>query len=236
MALSESDFRIVIVEDDPLIAQDIKEILTFVQYKVVGVFNSPEAFRNSSLEGFDLAILDINLNANESGIDIAYFIKEKYKANHIFITSYFDQNTIEKAGRSMALSYLLKPYNANEILANVQLAVQKIQFQNQLRSNSVFLKTSLGLKSVDLSNVLYIEAIDVYSKVFLTNERITTSHSLKQLEEQLPSSSFIRLHKSFIVNMDCIDLIKDNEVRIKEFAIPIGRAYRKSFFDALRIH
>jgi DNA-binding LytR/AlgR family response regulator len=238
MDFSKDFLSIVIIEDNPLIAQDIKEILICEKYSVTGVFNSPQAFRASNLKRIDLAILDINLNAEETGVDLAFYIKEKYKANHIFITSYYDKKTVEYAGKSNPLAYLVKPYNESEILANIQLAIQKIKVNNtdNKYENHIFVKTSLGLKKLSLIDILYIEAYDIYSKIYLINEKFTISYSLKQLEEQLPEDIFMRIHRSYIINIKKIDIIKDNEIKMNDFSIPIGRSFKQSFFDSLKIY
>lgn len=235
MNFTSFNFSIIIVEDDPLISQDIKEILMQENFKVNGVFNSFDALKSADMDKIDLAFLDINLSSNETGIDVADFVKKKYNAHHIFITSYFDKVTVDKASKTLPLAYILKPYIDAEIITNLKLAIQKIKHQNShnQQGTPIYIKTSLGLKKVNLEDIIFVEAYDMYTKIYTKTEKITSSYSLKQMEENLPQDLFTRIHRSYIINRNKIDVIKDNEIKMNEHSIPIGRSFKKSFFDTL---
>jgi two-component system response regulator LytT len=116
--------RILIIEDEILIAQDLKEILEEVGYtQVFRVNNYQKAIDFLAKQPFDLVLLDINLNDSFSGIDIAKYINQNQKIPFIYITSYSDAETIANVKQTKPSAFLLKPYNKSHLLASIEIAL-----------------------------------------------------------------------------------------------------------------
>lgn len=117
-------FNILIVEDEILIAQDVKEILEEVGYKnVYRAKNYKQAIEIFSHYNIDLVLLDINLNDEATGIDLAHFIKQHWQIPIIYITSYSDAATIANVKQTMPAAFLLKPYSKALLLAAIEIAL-----------------------------------------------------------------------------------------------------------------
>lgn len=118
--------RIFIVEDEALIAEDIRYNLEQLDYKVVGhAMNGDRALDKIAKTEADLFLLDINIKGTLSGIDLAKVIRDKYKKPYIFLTSFSDAKTLEEAMGTIPYGYIVKPFNENDLKVNIKLALSK---------------------------------------------------------------------------------------------------------------
>jgi DNA-binding NarL/FixJ family response regulator len=126
--------RILIVEDEPIIAEDLAVILKKEGYQIAGVANdSTTALDMLHTHSPDLALLDISLGSSGSGIDIAAIINEKYKIPFIFINSFSDLYTLDKVKDVYPHGYIVKPFKKKDILANIEIALHRnLQKQKSL--------------------------------------------------------------------------------------------------------
>lgn len=120
--------KILIVEDEPIIAEDLSLILEKAGYRVVGIANDgSRALDLLHSQSPDLALLDIALDSGMSGIEIAKVINEKYEIPFIFITSFSDKHTLEQAKDVYPDGYIVKPFKKRDILANIEIALHRSQ-------------------------------------------------------------------------------------------------------------
>ena len=233
--------KIIIVEDDPMIAMDLRDLCERAGGAVIGMFHHPKQLLDYKGEKPDLAILDIHLGAELSGLDMAEYLAKNNICPHLFITSFFDARTIDAAAKTNPLAYLLKPFNDQEVITNIRLAAVKIEhrpaenptIQNHL--SNLFVKTSKGLVNIDASEVLYLEAEDIYTRIVLDGERQLANQSLKHFEQVFTPLGFIRVHRSFMVNLNKIDMIREDEIHIGEHRIPLGRTHKEAFFERINV-
>jgi DNA-binding NarL/FixJ family response regulator len=116
--------RVLIVEDEPLIAEDIRDCLTNVDYSVVAVaHNKEQALAALKKEVPDLALLDINLGKNMDGLEIAKIINEEFYIPFIFLTSYSNRPVIEKAKITRPMGYIMKPFNERDLYSSIEIAL-----------------------------------------------------------------------------------------------------------------
>jgi len=128
-----SEFRILIVEDEPVIAENIAHYLNNQDFKVCGIaYDDEEARALLQHELPDAAILDINLASETNGIDLAHLINEQYHIPFVFLTSYADRETIEKVKMVKPWGYIVKPFNEKTLLATMAIAISN---HAQLQSN-----------------------------------------------------------------------------------------------------
>ncbi len=118
-----SEIRVLIVEDEPLIAEDIADYLGSIDYSVSGIAHSIDAAL-LQLESNcpDIAILDINLGEEKDGIFVAEVIKEKYKIPFVFLTSYADKTTLDRAKHTQPMGYIVKPFDERDLLSTLEIA------------------------------------------------------------------------------------------------------------------
>lgn len=222
------DKSVLIVEDEPLIAQDLSYILGDIGLSKVAIAMSFEdAVEMLSSTRYDLVLLDINLSSEHDGIELAEYINEKIHCPFIFITSYYNETTVARAKVTQPLAYLLKPFNQHDIRINVEMALHKLNQEEP--SQTIYLREKSGTFQLSLPDILVLEAQDNYTKVVTREKELIISQTLKSLLAKLPAESFVRTHKSFAVRLDGISMIKGGNVFIEDYKIPIGRAYKSAF-------
>ena len=118
--------KILIVEDEPIIAEDLSMILQKAGYQIVGIANDGStALDLLHSQHPEIVLLDIALDSSMSGIDIAKVINEKYHIPFIFITSFSDKHTLEQAKNVYPHGYIVKPFKKKDILANIEIALHR---------------------------------------------------------------------------------------------------------------
>ncbi|MFY7899572.1 MAG: response regulator transcription factor [Chitinophagaceae bacterium] len=119
-----SQIRILIVEDEPLIAVDIEQILTNINFEVSAIaFTPEEAIKQLKTNTPDAILLDINLDDTKDGIDIAEIINQQYQLPFIFLTSHADRATLERAKKTKPAGYIVKPFDEKDVLAGLEIAL-----------------------------------------------------------------------------------------------------------------
>jgi CheY-like chemotaxis protein len=123
-----SQSKVLIVEDEFIIAEDLKEILLELGYRVTGIAKDIEEAKNKlTQEVPDIALLDIRLRAGDDGIDLARFIRKNYKLPIIFITSYSDKDTLNQAKQVKPDGYLVKPIEKGDIFSSIEIALSNFR-------------------------------------------------------------------------------------------------------------
>jgi DNA-binding LytR/AlgR family response regulator len=143
------------------------------------------------------------------------------------------------------LDYLMKPFAFDRFYKAVQKAEEMLRTREAVPSESkevdrqdgsyLFIKSSKKTYKVNLDEILYIEALGDYVKIYTTERMIVSYQSLKNIESMLPSAAFPRIHKSFIIALSRIDLIEGNQVKIRERMIPIGTNFKADFEKRIRM-
>lgn len=226
--------RILIVEDEPLIAKDLSFILEDMGLKEVSIAMSYEdALESLTSEKFDLVLLDINLSSEKDGVDLAHHINKKIHTPFIFITSYYNAATVTRAKVTQPLAYLLKPFNQHDIRINVEMALYKVEHSHE--ESAIYLREKSGTIHLELTSIKYLEAQDNYTRIVCDEKEITVSQTLKAIIGKLPETDFVRTHKSYAVRTDRIDMIKGGYIYVDQGKIPIGRSYKAEFQGRISI-
>ncbi|MBL7924982.1 MAG: response regulator [Bacteroidia bacterium] len=372
-----SKTRILVVEDESIVAKDIQKSLEKLGYEVPATASSAAA-AYEKLEEIqpDLVFLDIKLKGEEDGIHIAGHIREKYNIPVIFLTSYVDQETLDRAKVTEPYGYIVKPFNESDLKTTVEMAlfkfskdrevrdsqqrlanalakveesiivvdtegrvsylnekaenllgysttsaigmdafqlfvleeeggvavkkdellakmrkdepwenhdcfllvkrdnsslnisasaspihdeknqylgcaivisdkqtaagkttaeapVQAAFLDNQIIQNSFFVKKGSMLVKVYLDNILWIQAMDNYVIIQTTADQFVIHSTMKDIEVKLPQSKFLRVHRSYIIPIDKINVLDENTVLIGDKTIPIGKSYKDTFMARL---
>lgn len=224
-------YNTIIVEDEPIAAEILADYIQQVPFlnKVAVCTDAIYAMEVLQKEKIDLMFLDIHM-PKIKGME---FIKMLKFPPQIIITSAYNEYALQGFELGV-LDYLLKPIEFNRFL----MAVNKLQHQaptpiaqQQVFPNekpSIFFNVNKKRIRVLLDNILYIEGLKEYVKIFLTNGKtIITKTQLSHLEQELGKSGFIRIHRSFIVSKNKIDAYTAADVEILGKNIPIGRGYKE---------
>lgn len=247
-------FSILIVEDEILIAQDVKEILEEVGYKnVFRARNYKQATEIMATQNIDLVLLDINLNDEVTGIDLAHYINRHRQIPIIYITSYSDSGTIANVKQTMPAAFLLKPYSKALLLAAIEIALfnyaSKInaaekQVENTSAANGendvvinkhLLVKENYHFIKIPLEEILWFESDKNYIEVKTLQKKYIIRSSLKRLLEQLPSADFVKCYKQFIINIKHAKSFTSDAVLIQGHQIPISRNTQEEVFRKLKV-
>lgn len=116
--------RVLIVEDDPIITEDIRDMLTSVNYQVVATaYDKEEALEAIDQIKPDLVLLDINLDGNYEGFEVAEYINKTRKIPFLYLTSYSGKEVIDKAKQTLPMGYIVKPFNERELFSSIEIAL-----------------------------------------------------------------------------------------------------------------
>jgi DNA-binding LytR/AlgR family response regulator len=372
-----SKTRILVVEDESIVAKDIQRTLEKLGYEVPATASSAEsAFQKLEEVEPDLVFLDIKLKGEQDGVHIAEHIKDRYDIPVIFLTSFVDQDTIDRAKVTEPYGYLVKPFNEGDLKTTVEMALFKFSkdralrmseqrlsnalgkienavfvtdqdlrlnyinekalaicgglsgmdsvgldiysligiekeggvsiskddlkstvvrdnilslsnayviikkdnsnipcnftasavrdekdnflgvaivvtdasesivpatnqttpstvMDNQVVQNSFFVKKGSMLVKVYLDNVQWIQAMDNYVIIQTNTDQFIIHSTMKDVEMKLPSSKFLRVHRSYIIPLEKITVLDENSVLIGDKTIPIGKSYKEVFMSRL---
>lgn len=236
------DLKILIVENDIPIQESLEEIICLLHHKVVGKAPSVGAAMNMLDKNPDLVLLDIHLNGNESGIDFANVL-DKQGVPFIFITSFTDSDTVEQAVKTNPFGYIVKPFGLEDIYTAIHLAMKTYQSLNKKlereqiivnKDRSIFMKVNSSLVKIREDEILWAEARGDYV-IFKTETNTFIVHStMKNVLEKL-SSTFVKVHRSYIVNLDKVVDIDDSNLLIEDKVIPISRSNKSILLEKINI-
>jgi two-component system LytT family response regulator len=224
--------RCLLVDDEPL-ALDLLEgyVLKTPFLELAGRCSSAfQAMEIIEKQKIDLIFLDIQM----PGLTGLEFSRTLQQGPKIVFTTAFEQYAIE-GFKVDAIDYLLKPVSYPEFLNAVNKAKRwfdHIELPTaQEPRNSIFVKTDYKLVQIEFNNILYIEGLKDYVKIYLegTEKPILSLMSMKLLEENLPENRFMRVHRSFIVNLERITTIERNRIVFGKEYIPISDNYKEKF-------
>lgn len=228
--------KCIIVDDEPL-ALDLLEsyVLKTPFMELMSKFTSPfEAMQYVTANKVDLIFLDIQM-PGITGIEFSRILQNGPKV--IFTTAY-SQYALE-GFKVDALDYLVKPFNYQEFLkaANKALTwfgmLSKQPEEKKVDSddNAIFVKSEYKLLKIEYEKIIYIEGLKDYVKIYLTDQPrpVLTLMTLKSLEEKLTPHNFMRVHRSYIVNLNKISIIERNRIVFGSTYIPIADGYKEKF-------
>lgn len=234
--------RIWIVEDDWVIAKDLQLSLQTAGYEVPDPLASGEAFLAQLEKQLpDLVLLDINLDGQLDGIDIGQRLRQSFGIPFIYLTALTGKSVLERAKVTEPYSYLVKPFQMEDVERAVELALYKARQSDKPNTESALLKDHLFVKAknrlekIRLEDICWIEAKDIYATLHTERGNFVVSQSLKELNALLPEKTFLRVHRSFIAALDKIEAIEDNNLLIRQDYIPIGKTYRSKLLERLQI-
>lgn len=229
--------KIVVVEDEIIIADHLCETLENLGYEVFEpAISFTEGKELIDTIRPDIAILDIHLSGRKDGIDLAKYIRENHDIPFIFLTSFADKATLERAKQVNPPAYLIKPFNKEELYTSIEIALfnyQKTKNSEVKKKDFVFVKQKQLFVKIFFKDILFLKSDHVYTEIFVKNgEKYIIRESLGEYANQL-NEDFLRVHRSFIVNFQHITKVEANQLWINEFDVPISKQHRNDILEKL---
>lgn len=232
----------IVIDDEPLALDLLKDYIEKIPFlKLDRMFSNPiDGIGYLQEHKVDLVFLDVEL-PYINGIE---FVKCLHSKPQIIFTTAYEKYAI--AGYDLEITdYLVKPisferflkavhkaYNLNKLSAKSEVRSQ-IMHEKENQPDFLMVKTGYNTIKVNLDDILYIEGLKDYIKIYTSGKTIQTLNSLKKLQEMLPESRFVRVHRSFIVALPKIDSIQRSRIVIGKTFVPVGENYKNAFKDIL---
>jgi len=227
--------KCVAIDDEPLAVSKIAGYIQKIPFLelMAECRNAFEAMEVMSKNDIQLLFIDINM-PDISGME---FVKSLRVKPYIIFTTAYSEFAVE-GFEVEAVDYLLKPISftnllkaANKVKTLVDLKMENQKKVNEETANHLFVKSAYKLIRIEFSNIKYIESQHEYIKIhLLSNDSVTTKMSLKSIEELLPSAQFMKVHRSYIININEVSIIERNNIVFEnKIYIPISDQYKESF-------
>jgi len=245
--------KVLIVEDEFSIAMDLELYLEELGYQVVGMADAYEqALQLMESEKPHIVLMDIHLKGARTGIEAARVAYQKYKIPVIFLSALSDSLTFADAMETEPFGYLTKPfkevdlknllsiashqYDLLQIAKNQHFEYEKQTNLEKLHYNEIFfVKDKNKLVSIKVADILWVEALENYSIIFLQDQKVVANLLLKEMYEKLPKEYFTRVHRSYIVAIDKIKRLEDGYIYITDFPIPLSKGHREELLQKIKI-
>ena len=241
-----SKYKILIVEDEILVATDIEESLENLGYTVQGIVDTGRKAIDAVEEELpDLILMDINLKEEMTGIDAATAITKKHDVPIIYLTANADIATVNKAKVALPYGYIIKPFTDKDLQTNIEIAIFK--FGNDLKlkfeseqfntffdlkdhaKNQIIVHANQGLEKINIDDVYFIEADGDKTVIHLSDDEVITKKPFAEIVELFPKKNFIQVSKYFVINTLKVFAVKYPEVIVadKMSVITVDEEYKE---------
>jgi DNA-binding LytR/AlgR family response regulator len=230
--------RTIAIDDEPLALQLVSEYIRKTPYlELVGSFDNPlDAIDFLSEQEAELIFVDIQM-PDLTGIEFTRSLQDDHK---IIFTTAYEKYALE-GFKLNAVDYLLKPFSYEEFLKAAGKAHKLVELEAaavptiETNSQFLFLKSEYKIRRINFNDILYIEGLKDYIKVYISGEDkpVLSLNSIKSLEQKLPEQKFMRVHRSYIVNLDRIDTIERSRIIFGKTYIPVSDQYKEKFQEYL---
>ncbi|MCF0208322.1 MAG: response regulator transcription factor [Bacteroidaceae bacterium] len=231
--------RCLAIDDEPLALEQIARYIRRIpSLELVGTcLTARQAQAVMEQEQIDLLFLDIEM-PGMSGVEFAKYLTTKHNdANELSIvfTTAYPQYAIE-GFRVDAVDYLLKPLSFEDLENAVEKVKRRITKTTQEQENCIYIKVSGSLRKIHKSDILFIKGLSEYVQICVKDEAkfLTTHETLKHFESVLAADNFLRIHKSFLVNLSYLEGASADHLTLSGHQLPIGQKYRPAIRQYLK--
>lgn len=214
-----SRVKIYILEDEIITQELLRETLESMDYNVCGMQINAEAALNEIQQlKPDIAILDIRVDGDKTGI----WLGDQLDFPIIYLTAFNDKKTIKDAIKTRPVSYLPKPFNSTDLFIGVELALSKI-----VNKKEIIVKVRNRNVKVTIDEILFAKKNDHYLTLHFKNTKKTIRSSIKDFLAMVNTSTFIQVHRSYLINKNHVVEYNSKEILIGKDKIPISQSYFK---------
>lgn len=249
--------KVLIVEDEAIVAMGLEETLLSWGYTIAGIAdNGHDAIRIAERCTPDLALIDISIKGQWDGIETATKLKQAHDFPIIYITAFSDRESIDRAKNTCPSAYLIKPYQELHLQLAIEMAIHNFvatretgvaepvaspadadntgrNFQLSeglaMLNHAVYIRHNKSFVKVTIDSISILEADGNYTHLFASGKKHTVKITLNNMLEKFPAGQFIRVHRSFAVNIAAIDTFSESNVCVGAREIPLGRSYKEHF-------
>jgi len=250
-----SKINVLVVEDESIVSKDIQHSLKKLGYNIVGSSATAEkAIELAKSEHPDVVLMDIMLKGEMNGIEAADEIRKSCAIPVIFLTAYADESTLSKAKVTEPYGYILKPFKEIDLHTTIEMAIYKhgreqeivkqrdllfslVENKDANEQGYVFVKSNSKLVKLKNEDIYYIEALKDYVVIHTSKTRYTIHSTMKDIDAKMGKEKFVRVHRSFIVQLSRIATIEYPNLTLENIdkSIPIGGSYRDDLNKRIKL-
>lgn len=231
--------RVLIVEDQIITAKSIEAMVVDHGMEVIGICKSgEEAMEIAEKNAPDIAILDIRIQGKMTGIHLAAALQEIKQIPVIYLSDYTDKATLRKAKETHPANYLSKPFTESDLIRAIDIAITNANHAKTVKDNHeefVFVKVGSSHSKLSYNEIIYIEADRAYCKIQTIDNLLTLPFSMATLAAQLDESRFVKIHRSYIVNIRKISEFTSTELTVSGYKLPISDQHRATLMAKLNV-
>ncbi len=219
----------LIVDDEPLAIDILAEYVKKTPNLSIltTCLNASEAIEVLGSSSIDILFLDIHL----PGLNGFEMLSQLENPPFTILTTAYSEYALQSYEIGKVIDYLLKPFSYERFLKSIQKITQIQQFNKSITETTlkdfVFVKSDKKIHKIDIKNLLFIEALGNYLKIYTPEQVILAREKISNLEKLLPNEKFIRTHKSYIIALPYVKFIEGNIIHIDKYSVPIGENYKK---------
>jgi len=233
----DNSVKILVVEDEMIIASEISLQLTELGYGVTGILTRGEEVLNHLKENKpDIIILDVRLKGKMDGIETAALVEQHFQVPIIYLTANADDATFNRAKTTRPAAFISKPFKKLDLQRAIELTISRMAGQDAggastinpgdeptfVLSDRIFIRHKEKMIKIMTADILYVEAEGNYSRIVTTNKEYLLSFTLKTMEDKLPADLFMRTHRSWLVNLRQVEAVGEDFVMIANKEIPLS--------------
>lgn len=231
--------QVLIVEGSPSFGAEFSLLVNEIGYEVTNIVADPvEALACIAEQTIDVILIDISL---KGALEFAQNI-QSFQTPIIFITSEDDLSFYEKTTQLNHIGFLVQPIKKLSLRSAIELSTKSKEYPigdkrvNFISQDYFFVKKNRVVHKVPINKIIYFESAKNYCVVHLENKKFVLRTSLKKMEEQLSKYSFIRTHRSYLINMEKVDSlhISDNKMEVGGIILPFGNSYKERIMETIK--
>ncbi|HMO38746.1 MAG TPA: response regulator [Saprospiraceae bacterium] len=244
----DTPVKLLIVEDDMIIAANISLQLSNLGYEVTAIVpRGEEAILQIQENQPDIVLLDIHLKGALDGIATAHEMQKNADIPIIYLTANADEATFNRAKTTRPHAFISKPFRKLDLQRAIELTISRMAESQALEieqdrareapfilSDRIFVRHKERMVKIFIEDIFYIEAERNYCRIFTKNKEYLLATTLKLMEEKLPARHFIRIHRSYIINLSQVDEVAESHVVIARKAIPLSKSLREELLKRIQ--
>jgi len=226
-----SKIKVLVVEDSALIAEDIAYKLGKHHFEVMDIFDKGEDVLDFLKKNEpDLVLLDIKLAGALDGISTGYIIQNTYGLPIIYLSDLADAETLHRAKQTRPSNYLTKPFNEADLVRAIDLAFSNFSLQSTptvaQQPDHIFVKNDNNFVRILLKDILFLHADRSYCNIITQDKTYVQSVSMNHVFDQINNKDFIRVHRSYVVNVNQVTAIEGNLVKLGNHTLEMSKSMR----------
>ncbi len=242
----ETTTKVLIVEDEMIIGANISLQLSKLGYEVNGIVSrGEEALIHIKHNKPDIVLMDIQLKGDMDGIETAQRMQAEHDIPIIYLTANTDDKNFNRAKTTNPYAFISKPFKKLDLQHAIELTKDRILNKQNgnleapcsspfVLKDSIFVRRNDTMIKILIKNIYYFEADRNYCKMYSKNRECLLVMTLKEISNKLPQEQFLRIHRSFIVNLSHVDEVSGSHVVISRKAIPMSKSLRGELLDRLQ--